>query len=66
MRNIFNLTKREQRIVILIVVALVVFAFAKHLRENKASPLPPRSTSMPTPSPMIHPEEEQSAPDDSR
>jgi len=43
MRNIFELTKREQRIVILIVVVLVVFAFAKHFWQNKSSVAPVKS-----------------------
>jgi hypothetical protein len=34
MRNIFELTKREQRVVIAIVTLLVAFAFAKHWRQN--------------------------------
>jgi len=66
MRNIFDLTKREQRLVILIVVTLVAFAFAKHLLEKKVNPLPATSTSMPTPSPRIHSKEEESKSDDSR
>ena len=66
MKNIFDLTKREQRIVIVIMVALVAFAFAKHLFENKARPVPAKSTSTPTASPTIHAEEEQSDPGDSR
>jgi hypothetical protein len=38
MRNIFELTKREQRIVIVIVTLLVAFAFAKHLWQNATRP----------------------------
>jgi predicted metal-binding membrane protein len=38
MKNIFDLTKREQRLVILIVVALVVVAFAKHWIEGTSNP----------------------------
>ena len=34
MRNIFELTKREQRVVIIIVTLLVAFAFAKHWWQN--------------------------------
>jgi predicted metal-binding membrane protein len=64
MRNIFELTKREQRIVIVALVALVAFAFAKHVWETKFRPAPTRSTSSPTPEPSVHAEEEQS--DDSR
>jgi hypothetical protein len=66
MRNIFDLTKREQRIVILIVAALVAFAFAKHFWQNRSRSAPTGSTSIPTPSPLIHAEEEQLEPDDSR
>jgi hypothetical protein len=38
MRNIFELTKREQRIVIVIVTLLVAFAFAKHLWQKATQP----------------------------
>jgi len=65
-RNIFDLTKREQRIVILIVVALVAFAFAKHWWERKSQMPPTRATSPPTPAPTRHAEEEQAESDDSR
>jgi len=74
MKNIFDLTKREQRLVIMIVAALVTAALAKHFWENQA---PTRassakaataagSTSTPTPFPTIHAEEERPEPDDSR
>jgi len=77
MRNIFDLTKREQRIVILIIAALVAVEFAKHLLENESQPPPARassteaataagSTSAPTPLPTIHADEEQPDSDDSR
>ena len=56
MWNIFELTKREQRIVILIVVALVVIAFGRHAWHNK-SPAP-LNTSTPTVTPPIHHETE--------
>jgi len=76
-KQVFELTKREQRFVIIIVAALVAVAFAKHLFENKSQPPHPRhgtspsdwrtrSTSTPAASPAIHPEEERPAPDDSR
>jgi hypothetical protein len=76
MKNIFDLTKREQRLVIVIVAALVAAAFAKHFFENRSHPVPPRassaeaataarSTSARTPLPTIHPEEERPEPDDS-
>jgi predicted metal-binding membrane protein len=64
MKSIFELTKREQRIVIVIVAALVAIAFAKHLLENRSRPLPAEST--PTSSPTVHTEEEQPDSDDSR
>jgi len=64
MRNIFELTKREQRIVILIVVVLVVFAFAKHFWQNKSSLAPVKSASTPAASPSVHAPTDQS--DDSR
>jgi predicted metal-binding membrane protein len=66
MKNIFDLTKREQRIVIVIVAALVAVAFAKHLLENRSRPLPGGSTPTPTSAPTVHSEEEQPDSDDSR
>ncbi|HWY50147.1 MAG TPA: hypothetical protein VNW72_01565 [Chthoniobacterales bacterium] len=77
MKNVFDLTKREQRLVIVIVVALVAVAFAKHLLENRSRPAPAtapsaeaapaaRPTSSPASSPTIQAEEEQSEPDNSR
>jgi hypothetical protein len=77
MKNIFDLTKREQRLVIVIVTALVAATLAKHFWENRSQPLPARhrtspsdwrtsSTSTPTSSPSVHAEEEQLDPDDSR
>jgi predicted metal-binding membrane protein len=38
MRNIFELTKREQRIVVVIVMVLVAFAFAKHFWQRTTQP----------------------------
>jgi len=66
MKSIFELTKREQRIVIVIVAALVAIAFAKHLLENRSRPLPTESAPTPTSSPTVHSEEEQPDSDDSR
>lgn len=51
MRNIFELTKREQRIVIAIVAALVAFAFAKHLLQKHPDPVPSTPAASPTLSP---------------
>jgi hypothetical protein len=65
MKNIFDLTKREQRLVIMIVAALVAAAFAKHFFENRSHSIPPRSISAPTPLPTIHAEKERAEPDDS-
>jgi hypothetical protein len=65
-KNIFDLTKREQRLVVAIVAALVAVAFAKHFFEQRSYPSPATSTSMPASSPTIHAEEEQSDSDDSR
>ncbi len=77
MKNIFDLTKREQRLVITIIVALVAIAFAKHFFENRSHPVPAtvfsaesataaKSTSPAKTSPTTHPEEERPEPDDSR
>jgi hypothetical protein len=66
MKNIFDLTKREQRLIIVIVLALVAVAFAKHLADKRTQPLPATSTSTPANSPTIHAEEEQSDSEDSR
>ena len=77
MKNIFDLTKREQRLVIVIVAALVAVAFLKHLLENRSHPphatassaesaTAAKSTSTPASSPTIHVEEEKPEPDDSR
>jgi len=65
-RNIFTLTKGEQRVIIFIVVVLVAAAFAQHLLETRSRPAPVKSTSAPTASPTIRPEDEQTDPDDSR
>ena len=77
MKNIFDLTRREQRLVIVIVALLVAATLAKHFWENRSQPLPARhqtspsdwrtsSTSTPASTPSIHVEEEQPDPDDSR
>ena len=63
MRNIFELTKREQRVVIIIVMLLVAIAFAKHAWQHKSeSPIKP---SVPDTTPVPHHEEDESF-DDSR
>src|SRR5260370_10064205 len=53
MKSIFELTKREQRIVIVVVAALVVIAFAKQLLGNRSRPLPTESRPTPTPLPKV-------------
>jgi hypothetical protein len=45
MKNIFELTKREQRLVIAIVFTLVMIAFAKNWTERKSN-APRTSTSV--------------------
>jgi len=65
MRNILELTRSEQRVVIFIVVVLVAAAFTQHFLETRSRPAPAKSISSPTASPTIHPEEEPDA-DDSR
>jgi hypothetical protein len=64
MRNIFKLTKREQRIVIAVVMALVVFAFAKHLLQKPPEPVP--TTTIPAASPTLPPSKDESESDDQR
>ena len=66
MKHLFRLTRAEQRVVIFIVVILVVVAFAQHFLLTKSQPLPARSTSSPTASPTIRPQDEQNDADDSR
>ena len=53
MRNIFALTKREQRIIIAIVVLLVAASLAKHYLEIRPELRPTKSTS--TLSPTVTP-----------
>ncbi|HEV3393367.1 MAG TPA: hypothetical protein VG103_07655 [Chthoniobacterales bacterium] len=60
MRNIFELTKREQRIVIVIVAALVLFALAKHLWQTKPQPVPAATTSTTSQTPPPQKEETES------
>jgi hypothetical protein len=54
MKQVFELTKREQRVVILVMVALVTIAFVKHWLQTKSIPAPQRSTAFPTASPALH------------
>jgi hypothetical protein len=66
MRNIFELTRSEQRVVIFIIVVLVAAAFAQHFLEKRSRPAPTKSTLTPTASPIVHPTDEQNDADDSR
>ncbi|HST29718.1 MAG TPA: hypothetical protein VLK27_02635 [Chthoniobacterales bacterium] len=52
MRNIFELTKREQRVVIVIVTLLVASAFAKHAWQTRSSPPVKTSSPEPTATPL--------------
>ncbi|HEX4638000.1 MAG TPA: hypothetical protein VH170_00775 [Chthoniobacterales bacterium] len=65
MKDLFRLTRGEQRVVIFIVVILVLAAFTQHFLDTKSKPLPARSTSSPTASPTVRPESESDN-DDSR
>jgi hypothetical protein len=62
MRNVFELTKREQRVVIVIVTLLVAIAFAKHAWQSKGRPTPEKP-SIPAATPLTHHESEDSADD---
>jgi hypothetical protein len=61
MRNIFELTKSEQRIVIAIVTILVAIAFGKHAWQSKSRPS--LKTSTPTATAPEHHEENESSDD---
>jgi hypothetical protein len=60
MRNIFELSKREQRVIVVIVTVLVATAFAKHYWEKREQPLPIKPTSTPASSPPVHREDDDS------
>ncbi|PYL63805.1 MAG: hypothetical protein DMF25_09360 [Verrucomicrobia bacterium] len=66
MKNIFILTKAEQRAVIVIVMALLAATIAKRFLEDR-SPIPaptsPSTHAVPTPSPS-HAEEDAPGPDE--
>jgi hypothetical protein len=61
MRNIFELTKREQRTVIIIVIVLVTAALAQHHLETRSGARPERSTASlsPTVTPRLPAQETQ-------
>jgi hypothetical protein len=66
MKDVFRLTRGEQRVVIFIVVVLLIAAFTQHLLQIRSQPPPARSTSTPTASPTIPPGREDGQGDDSR
>ena len=49
MKNIFGLTKNEQRVVIVVVMVLLAATLAKHFRNNR-SPIPVTTSPSSTPS----------------
>jgi hypothetical protein len=49
MRNIFELTKLEQRVVITIVTLLVAIALARHFWQKRSEQVPAKSIATPTP-----------------
>jgi hypothetical protein len=51
MRNIFELTKFEQRVVITIITLLVAIALAKHFWAKTSEQAPARSTPAVSPTP---------------
>jgi hypothetical protein len=60
MRNIFELTKHEQRIVILVVTLLVAIVFVKHLWQSKWQPSSTRLKPLPAAtSPTRHVNDEE-------
>jgi hypothetical protein len=65
--DMFVLTKREQRVVVVFMLALVAIVLAKHYRDTgsivPARPMPSPQISA-TPSPLS--EEERAEPDDAR
>ena len=65
--GMFVLTKREQRAVIVIVLALVGIALARHYRDSGTIiPAPPRPSPELSATPSSVPEEERTAADDER
>lgn len=63
--GMFVLTKREQRVVIVIMLALIAIALAKHYRDV-GTIIPAQPTASPQMSPMstFRPDEERANPDD--
>jgi hypothetical protein len=55
MKNIFALTKREQRVVIAIAVLVVGASLLRHYLDIRSEPPPPRSTSTLSPIATPHP-----------
>lgn len=63
--GIFVLTKREQRVVIVIVMVLLAVTIAKRYRETRWHIAPPTSTSVPAALSPSPPEEESKVPAES-
>ncbi|MFN2541984.1 MAG: hypothetical protein ABR514_07435 [Chthoniobacterales bacterium] len=59
MKNIFALTKRDQRVVIAIVVMLVAASLLRHYLNPRSEPAPPTSTSTLSPTATPHPPAEE-------
>lgn len=62
--GMFLLTKREQRVVVVIMLALVGIALAKHYRDTGTIvPAQPASSPQPSATPSSFPDEERANPD---
>jgi len=46
MKNIFVLTKNEQRVVIVVVMVMLAATLAKHFFESRPHPVPPTASSV--------------------
>ena len=66
MRNIFALTKTEQRVVIFIVMALVGLGAIRAYRQKITNPAPPKSGAAVQKPSFTHPEEEPESADEAR
>ena len=62
--RIFELNKREQRVIILLVIVLVTIAFARHWFQTRSSPPRTSSQSLPTASPMVLHEKDETNSDE--
>ena len=65
--GMFVLTKSEQRVVIVIMFALVAIALARHYRDvGTILPWQPKPSPQMSPIPTLAPDEERANPDDTR